>query len=81
MWDLKYTLSTLFYYFEPIIQNVHDILLGIFYLAISIFKHFSDDGISPFLSFLQAFPWGDGKKSLIHSHFNALPDGYEDEEH
>lgn len=30
---------------------------------------------------VRAFPWGDGKKSLIHSHFNALPDGYEDEEH
>ncbi|XP_037773936.1 cytochrome c oxidase subunit 6A, mitochondrial-like [Penaeus monodon] len=28
------------------------------------------------------FPWGEGQKSLFHnSHANALPDGYEGEEH
>ncbi|XP_063615440.1 cytochrome c oxidase subunit 6A, mitochondrial-like, partial [Penaeus indicus] len=28
------------------------------------------------------FPWGEGQKSLFHnSHANALPDGYEEEEH
>ncbi|ROT84115.1 cytochrome c oxidase subunit 6A, mitochondrial [Penaeus vannamei] len=28
------------------------------------------------------FPWGEGQKSLFHnSHANALPDGYEEDEH
>nr|ACO11771.1 Cytochrome c oxidase polypeptide VIa-liver, mitochondrial precursor [Lepeophtheirus salmonis] len=27
------------------------------------------------------FPWGDGNHSLFHSHNNALPTGYEDEDH
>ncbi|XP_076066713.1 cytochrome c oxidase subunit 6A2, mitochondrial-like [Oratosquilla oratoria] len=28
------------------------------------------------------FPWGDGQKSFFHnSHLNALPDGYEEDDH
>ena len=30
---------------------------------------------------LQAFPWGNGNKSLFHNkEVNALPEGYEEEE-
>ncbi|XP_072043676.1 cytochrome c oxidase subunit 6A, mitochondrial-like [Amphiura filiformis] len=30
---------------------------------------------------VRRFPWSDGNHSLFHSHYNALPEGFEDEEH